>query len=440
MLRRIFAPTDERSRRVLETTLGAALARAAGFGVSILTVRLALQDLGTSSFGVWMTISGVVAMLSFADLGLGNGLVTVIAAASGTHDRRRMAEAVSSATVLLSLIALGLLAVSLVAYFAAGRWLSATYGHNAIMVFAVLFFGFACSLPLSVVQRVQTGLQEGLALNLWQTVGTVLVGAGLVAVHLSGGGLVEYALVTTLLPLAALLLAWAATLTRHADLRPRMSHYSRATSRSLVGSGLHFVALQLAIAVAFASDAVIIARYMGPADVARYTVYSRLFNFALVVPQLLMAGLWAAYGEALARRDTTWAMRTLKRSLWMTAAITFVSCLPLVGFGGQIVELWTKGQVTAREPTLSALLAVWMLLSAVGAALAQFLNAANLVRLQVLCAVPLAVVALGLKLLLIKPLGLSGVVGASVLAYLLCNAIPIAVIAPRKIRELYGER
>lgn len=62
-----------------------------------ISVPLTLRYLGTERYGLWMTISSVIAVLGFSDLGLNNGLLNGISQANGTNDRELARRYVSSA-------------------------------------------------------------------------------------------------------------------------------------------------------------------------------------------------------------------------------------------------------------------------------------------------------------------------------------------------------
>src|ERR1035438_6179081 len=77
----------ERNRRAVLTGAVATFARAVQVGTSLITVPLTLKYLGNERFGLWMTISSVLAMASFADFGVGNGVLSKVARAFGKDDR-----------------------------------------------------------------------------------------------------------------------------------------------------------------------------------------------------------------------------------------------------------------------------------------------------------------------------------------------------------------
>ena len=100
----------ERYRRIGLTASSIGLAKCLSFASILISVPLTVHYLGVERYGLWMTITSLVVVLSFADLGLGNGLLNAIAVASARSDRRAAQIAVSSAFFMLlgTTIVLGL--------------------------------------------------------------------------------------------------------------------------------------------------------------------------------------------------------------------------------------------------------------------------------------------------------------------------------------------
>src|SRR5262245_28804981 len=98
---------QERHRRI-------ALSAAASFGAKavhsvckLAYVPLAISYLGNERYGVWTTITAIIGMLAFSDLGMGNGMISALADAEGREDKSRSRRVVSSATFILLVIAAG---------------------------------------------------------------------------------------------------------------------------------------------------------------------------------------------------------------------------------------------------------------------------------------------------------------------------------------------
>src|SRR5437762_4195538 len=89
--------SKERYRRVALAAAASLLAKAVHSIVLLVTVPLAVGYLGAERYGMWMTMSAVIAMLAFSDLGMGLGLMNVLSQAHGKNDLTTARQAVSSA-------------------------------------------------------------------------------------------------------------------------------------------------------------------------------------------------------------------------------------------------------------------------------------------------------------------------------------------------------
>ncbi len=185
--------SHERYRRAALTTLASVVGKAVNVFTSLLTVRLTLRYLGTERYGLWMSVTSIVSLLFFADLGIGNGLLTAIAEARGRDDVDAVHRNVSSAFFVLVGITAAFLGVFACTYpfipwarvFNVSSPIAVHEAGPAVIVFLCCFLA---NIPLDVVQRVQTGHQEGYLANFWTIVGNV---SGLVllliVMHRHGG-------------------------------------------------------------------------------------------------------------------------------------------------------------------------------------------------------------------------------------------------------------
>ena len=72
--------------------------------------------LGVEQYGIFVALTSLTAMLLFADLGLGNGLMNVISDALGRNDRSTAQRSVSSATFMLIGVAILLVVIAILIY------------------------------------------------------------------------------------------------------------------------------------------------------------------------------------------------------------------------------------------------------------------------------------------------------------------------------------
>ncbi len=431
----------ERHSRIARTALSAVLPKAINLITVLISVPLALGYLGEERYGLWMTIASLTTVLAFADLGLGYGLMNAIAEANGRDDRELARTCVASGLAMLGALALGMILVFAVTYPLVpwGRLLnvsSAAAAREAGPAVAVLVVCFALNLPCAVVQRVQMGYQEGYVNNLWQSGGNLLGLLGVLgAIHFHAG-----------LPWLVVGLVGAPLLTGAANgvvlfryrrpwLRPSVRDISRPVVKRIIHLGSLFFVLQVAVALAFASDNLIAARVLGAAAVTEYAVTVQLFGIVSALLGMALTPLWPAYAEALVRRDVAWVRQTLRRSADLAVSFSAIFSLLLILFGREIISIWTDGRVSPSSLLLIGC-GVWKVLEALGNALSMFLNGANVVRLQVTLALLMAVAAVFSKILLARLIGVPGVVWGTVLAYSLFCLLPLAWFIPRLLARL----
>ena len=434
----------ERYRRIAWSTVLGAAARAVGIAVSLITVPLVIGYLGNERYGLWLTISSIISILGPLDLGIGFGLLTVIADAHGRDDHAAARRAISTALVMLSVIA----TAAAVVLALAGRFVpwaaifnvtSPLAAQEASITAYVVIGLFIVGFPLSVVGTVRNAYQSGFVTSLFAIVASVLslalllvarrleVGLPELVLALSGAGIVA-AILNGLL-----LFGW-----QRPWLRPRVRDFGTTTARRLLRIGGLFVVLQLAGVAAYQIDNLVIAQIMGAAAVPQYAVPLKLFTLAPTIVSFALTPLWPAYGEALARGDADWVVLTLRRSIRVALAINVPASIALVALGPAILDAWVG---TAVVPTTLLLvgLAIWSSMNGLVGPIAMLLNGANIIGFQAACAVLMAIGNVIVSVLLVQRIGVSGAVYGSIIAQLLFVLLPCAWYVPRVIARIRAD-
>jgi O-antigen/teichoic acid export membrane protein len=430
----------ERYRRVVLTTLSACLAKVIVALTLLVSVPLTLSYLGPERYGLWMTVGSIIAILSFSDFGIGNGLVNAVSEANGKDDRGLAQRYVSSAFFMLSCVSLLLLIIFGIAYPWV-PWSRLFNVHSAVAMaesgpaMAVFFGCFLVNLPLGVVNRIQSGYQQGFANNLWMALGSLFgFGAVVLACKLRAG-LPWLVLAMTGAPALAMLLnavvvfrvqrPWLVPLPRHGDFE---------AGRRLFQLGIMFFILQVANALAYSSDNIVVAQILGPSAVTQYSVPARMFGIISMLIYTVMASLWPAYGEALARQEFDWIRRTLQRSIALGLAIAVPANLLLVLFASTLLHFWVGNKVAPTFLLLTGF-ALWGIVTAIINPLTTFFNGTSEVRFLVILAALAAPTNLALSVFLTRHLGVPGPVWGSVISNTLVVLVPCAIFVPRLLRS-----
>jgi O-antigen/teichoic acid export membrane protein len=433
----------ERYRRVGLTFVATVAGRGAAAVAALVAVPVMLRYLGAERYGLWAAISSAGMALLFADLGIGNGLLSVLAEDTARDDRPAARTHVSSAFLALLLVSVVLAALFALVYphvpwAALLRASSPTAVREAGPAVAAFLLCFLATMPLGIVTRVRLARQEGFANSAWSAGGSVLGVALLVLGIRAGAGLPWLVLALCAGPLLALLAQSVALFALQEPwLRPRWSAAHRGAALRILRLGFAFSVLQLAGAAATATDALVAGVALGPLAAAQLGVVVALFDLPLSLLAMLLTPLWPAYGEALARNDVAWMRRALGRSVLLAAAFGLVVGGGLVLLGRPLVRIWV-GEAMVPSLALLAVMALRLLVLGVGQALAVFLNGARLIRLQLAFGPLMALAALALKVVWGLQLGVLGVVAGGVTAQVLLGLVPYALALRRWPRPVRG--
>jgi O-antigen/teichoic acid export membrane protein len=430
-LQSVVAGIQGRDRRALLTAATSMAARLLALGVSLATVRISITYLGATRYGLWATVTSLTAFLAFSDLGIGNAVINRMSAAFASGDRERAPKEVSSATAVLGGIAIVILAVALLLLPVMPwpqiynvRGLAATEAGPATLAVIACF---AVLIPIGLVQKVQLGFQQGTIANLWLMAGSVLGLALLLTGIALHAGLPWLVLGVAGGPVIAMSLNWVQEFFRLRPwLRPAPRHVDLRVGVGLARTGLLFLGLQVAGAVAFSSDNLIATQILGPVAVAQYSVTQRVFTVLPALLSVAAVALWPAYGEALIRADRPWIRRMLVRSTLFAVGLTLLGSLVLLAVS-RFVFGFLIGP--ALLPPLALLIGfvVWSVLYAFGNVASMLLNAANVILFQLIIASIMAVASIVLKIELGRAYGVAGIIWGTVIAYGLLAVLPTLV-------------
>jgi O-antigen/teichoic acid export membrane protein len=431
----------ERHRRIALSALVAFLARLLNIVTVMMIVRLTVSHLGNDRYGIWMAATSLVAFTCFADLGLPQALVTLVAQNHGRDDRQALLRYVSSAFLMLALAAAIMIAALLALYpfIDWGRLLGAqsdTAAREAGPAFLVMAIGAVVVVPLSLAQSVRLGFQQNYLSSLWQAAASIIGLIATLAAVRSGAGLVVIAAIPVLAQISQYLADGVLLFgVQRPWLRPTLSAPTRQSVNVLMGVGALFCVLGVTRAIGFSSDNLVLARILGATAATQYNVPQRLFAILPLLLSFVLAPLWPAYTEAISRGDVQWVKNTLRRSLILTLAIVLPVDTALVVFGKQILHLWVGHAVEPSLPLMIGLAVSTALLSISGVP-SMFLQGMGVVRFQVVTAILMAIANLALSIVLTYRIGITGVVYGSIISWLICVLIPSGIYIPRLLRSI----
>lgn len=431
----------ERHRRIALTAASSIAGKFLTMLVPLVTIPLTLRYLGKEQYGIWMTLTSITNTLVFADLGIGLGLLNKLTEAIGRDDRQSASACVSSAFIVLGAVSIVLGAV----YIACAShipWslLFKSASPEAIRIvrpaMAVFIGCFVFNLPLGVIERVYLACQEGFVNSIAFLCGSAAYLFGIIFVVKVNLGLLGLICVSSGVPMlryvvtGVRMFGW-----KRKWLMPSFQRFDRAIAKDLLSTGSMFLILQIALAVGYASDNIVISTVRGATAVADYSVPSKLFAVISGCVGMITVPFWPAIREAASIGDGAWVKRTFKRTILMIFVVTAAASMLLFATANVLIRYWTHNQLRASLPLLAAL-AIWTVVWGIGNFVWTFLNSLGALRFQVVVCSVAAAINIALSIWFTERIGAAGVVLGSTVSQLMAF-IPICwYMLPRIFRDV----
>lgn len=403
-----------RDSRLLLSVLTSILAKFIAIGSTLITIPVTLNYLGAESFGIWMVISGVVAFISFSDFGIGMGLQNALSKAYGEDDYDSPKHYIANACLILTGVAcfLATLVFFLFSVLPMERVFKvedAQLVNSAVSALKYTLFAFVFGIPISLIQRILSGVQKTYIANNVMLVGSILSLLSILIAVYFDLGLVGLSIFFTLSPSAALLSYGVYFFYKNSHLKPRFSNLSKAHVSPIVSAGAWTVFVQIIYTAKMNVPTLIISASLGLLAVAEYSIAQKLTGLAASVIGIALQPLWVVYGEAYHRGDKVWVENALIKSIKMVFLLTVCSAIIFQFLGQPVIELWLGGEVLPSK-LLIACFSLWMISSTVNISFSMLLNGTGFFKNQSL----FSFVFIGLSLLLIfyyvDDVGVAGVV------------------------------
>lgn len=306
-----------------------------------------------------------------------------------------------------------------------GTLLSSESQRSVEASVAVAFTLFGCSLPLNLGNSVLIALNRTHISLIVQTVGSVVT-LGLIclsgAMHAPPTAFIASGFASQCLVGATCLLLAGRRLGIPLFGMVLRSLGPRHTATRIRHLAAPMAAVNIALAVAFATDRLVLVHVADPDAVAAYSAGARLFAPAVALASTTGLPLWAIFAR---QRDTPEAPspRDVTRLTVYFAAGGAIIGAGLILFGPAVTSWMLHGQVEVGVGLMTAFAALLLVQAAVYPSSMWLTDAAGL-KFQAKRAGVMALVNLALSIVLTRHVGASGPVIGSVIAVTTCLFLP----------------
>jgi len=400
--------------------------------ISFFLMPYILGKVGQAALGIWILVGSFSGYLGLFDFGIGYAVVRYVARFQRTGEPDRRNEVVATAFYLAAILSIFVVVATLFIMYNAvslfnipqelassSRWVILLVGVTIAVGFPLSVFSEALSGGLwrfdlfNIVALFMAVARVGLTV-LFLELGWGLIGLGLAALIVSAGGYLWRAgMLFRLLP--------------DLSIHPRLFSYK--IIRMVGGYSFFSFILVLSGRIAFYSDSFIVGYFKGVVEVAVFGIAVKLTEY---LRQLIFT-MTRLFSPVAARYDPDADRASLKRLFYDGSRLNLLFSLPLsvvlFFWGGTLVRLWVGDDFGYSEVILRILLLGHVLSFTQGIG-GEILLGVGRHRTFAVLSLAGAVINIGLSIILIGPMGLSGVAwGTTIpLALLSLGYVPAATL------------
>lgn len=412
---------SDRTQKAIVNIVKMLLLRGGNIIIGLLLVPMTINYVDAETYGLWLTISSMVAWVSFFDIGINNGLKNKLTESIAQGDLARGKAYVSTTYALLSLIFLPLMAVLLVAVPLVD-WQSLLNVSNVSMqtlicAIAIVVAYFCINFIFSTINIIlladQRPADESLRVFLQQLLTLCVIFA---MTKLIPGSLVNLCIALCLCPLA-MVIVFNFTLFagRYRDIAPSIKAIDFSLLPDLLKLGVQFFIIQIAGIIQYQMINFLIMRHFGATEVTAYNIAYKYFNVVYMIWGILTVPIWAAVTDAITKGDYDWISSTVKKYMKVLTLFSLGSILMLF-LSPYAYHLWVGDSVS-----VSFSLSLWVMLYNLsfmfGSVFVAVLNGASILKVQTIASILSPIVFLGCSMLLLHYIfGAKSILIATVIA------------------------
>ena len=387
--------------------------------VSFLLVPLTINYVNAEKYGIWLTLSSIIAWIGFFDIGFGNGLRNKFAEAKAVGNVTLARIYISTTYIVLSII---IIFVWLIFIFINPLldWTKVLNTSSAMRselqnVVYIVFSFFCLRFVFQLITTILLADQKPARASFYGLLGNIL---SLIIIFIltkfTQGNLYYLALVFGGIPVLVFLIASFYYFNRnYRAYKPGIKFVRFAYIMDLMDLGIKFFLIQIAALIIYQTNNIIIAQLFGPKEVTVYNIAYRYFYIIPMVFSIIITPFWSAFTEANTKNDFTWIKNTMNKLIMIWGAFCILVLIMFI-FSDPFYKLWI-GKEIQIPLLLSLVMAVTVVINTWCSMFAYYLNGVGKIKLQLYSGMFGAFINIPLAIFLGKIFGIPGVIIAGII-------------------------
>jgi O-antigen/teichoic acid export membrane protein len=300
-----------------------------------------LHHLGDDAFGLWILIFSLTGYYGIFDFGIRSSLIRYVSKFQATGDKEHLARLINTSLFVYTCLGLVLMVPTVLGSFYVDRFfhIPTAFLHDAKILFFMVGTCIAVGFPLGMSGGILEGLQRFYLLNSTNIVGTLIRAALIIYFLHRGFGLLTVAFITMSMPLA--MSAIRGVIAQRLVAIPYGWRYvDRESFRQVANYGSVTFMIIVAARLRFKSYAVIIGTFLSAAAITRFSIGSRLVDYAGETVSSVAQIFTPMSSQFHATGDYNGLRKIFISGNRACAFIMFPIAVALIVMGKSVIEAW----------------------------------------------------------------------------------------------------
>lgn len=395
--------------------------------ISLLYVPLLINTLNTYNYGIWLTITSIIAWLNLLDIGLGNGLRNNLSKALTKDDKLEANIFISTSYVILVAFVICIVVLfSIINIFL--NW-SEILNVNSEMsielkkIVSIVFYFFSLQFTLKLINSILLAFQKPALSSFFIFIGQlfsyiiILVSVKIFFID----SFIYLAWIISVIPVFVLLMA-SIYMFKYPlkEYRPMLKYYKYNYFNKIFNLGLKFFFLQIITIIIYQTNNLIIAHSLGQSSVTDYNIAYKYVGVISMLFTIILTPFWSATTDAYYRNDFTWIKRTVRKLNIIWVSMLFLG-FGLLFFANQLYSLWLGDSVIVDKMLLYLVFIYFIIYMRYGI-YGYILNGIGKVKLQLIITAIIAILYIPSTLMLSEKYNLNGII-ISMIIFAIVNAL-----------------
>ncbi|WP_312067463.1 MULTISPECIES: oligosaccharide flippase family protein [Weeksellaceae] len=392
--------------------------------INFILVPITINLLTSNEYGLWLTLSSIIAWFGISDIGLGNGLRNRFAEAVANNDKYKAREYVSTTYFVISvfiIIVWSLFSfINIYIDWTSLLNLDSTLKEDLSQTMFILISFFSVQFIVNIINTILYANQEPgrVAKNSFLGNLLVLICIQVLVLLKIKGSLVLFAIITNIFPLiVTLILTFIMFNGSLKDYRPSLKLVRLKYMNDLMNLGLKFFFIQISMIFILQSTNILITRLLGANEVTVFNIAYRYFSIPLTISLIIFSPLWSAFTDAYSKNDFNWIKKIYVKANYFMACIIF-SYIIFFLLSDYIYNIWI-GKKVIIPFKVSFLMMIYMIFLTYFSSFILLINGIGKLKIQLYLYVISAPIYIFLANILGTKYELNGIIISNIIIYLI---------------------